>query len=114
MAWIDTWGSNSTHNTNDDNAEALKKIQEDVAWVLTNKSSISIYMFHGGTNMGFQNAGLWIDNALAAVTSRYDYGAPLDESVRPTEAYYAIRETIITHLGGDSTVPDVPVKTPPH
>ncbi|KFY11897.1 hypothetical protein V491_07003 [Pseudogymnoascus sp. VKM F-3775] len=112
VTWIDTWGSNTTHHTNDGNAEALKKIQEDVAWVLTNRSSINIYMFHGGTNMGFQNAGLWIDNALAAITSSYDYGAPLDESGRPTEAYHAIRETIIEYLGDNSSVPDIPVKSP--
>ncbi|KFX98977.1 hypothetical protein V490_01998 [Pseudogymnoascus sp. VKM F-3557] len=112
VTWIDTWGSNSTHNTNDGNAAALKAIQDDVAWVLTNRSSISIYMFHGGTNKGFQNAGLWIDNALAAVTTSYDYGAPLDESGRPTDAYHAIRETIIAHLGDNSTVPDIPVKSP--
>lgn len=62
--------------------------------------------------MGFQSAGLWIDNSLSAVTTSYDYGAPLDESGRPTDAYYALRETIIAYLPDNSTVPDVPTKAP--
>jgi hypothetical protein len=65
-------------------------------------------MFHGGTNWGFDNGAIWGGSYLEAVTTSYDYGAPLDESGRPTNIYYQIRNLIAKHVPAGS-IPDVPI-----
>jgi beta-galactosidase GanA len=111
ITWLDLWASNSTYLTDVGSASAIQSIQEDLGWVLANKSSFSIYMFHGGTNWGFQNGADWSD-ALTPVVTSYDYGAPLDESGRTTDIYDALRETISSHVGVDS-LPSVPENLSP-
>lgn len=106
ITWLDQWGASNKHNDDSGNAGQIKSIQSDFETVLTNGSSISIYMFHGGTNWGFQN-GADFGDAYEPVTTSYDYGAPLDESGRPNDVYNAVRETIMKHVDG---VPDVPSK----
>ncbi|OJJ50408.1 hypothetical protein ASPZODRAFT_129029 [Penicilliopsis zonata CBS 506.65] len=108
----DQWGSNATHNDPDDDPADLNGFVNDLEFVLNGSNSISFYMFHGGTNYGFGNGGIWRDaNYLAAFTTSYDYGAPLDESGRTTELYYILRETIEKYFPNGSipaVVPDVP------
>ncbi|KAL3456277.1 hypothetical protein BJX64DRAFT_271041 [Aspergillus heterothallicus] len=58
-------------------------------------------MFHGGTN--------WDNNAYNAITTSYDYGAPLDASGRPNAIYHALRSMIAARFDG---IPDVPIKPP--
>lgn len=106
ITWIDHWGAGNTHQDDSGNTAKIKSIQSDFATVFSNGSSISIYMFHGGTNWGFQN-GANSGNAYEPVTTSYDYGAPLDESGRPNDVYHAIRQTIMSHVNG---VPDIPSK----
>src|SRR6202044_3440214 len=43
--WFDYWGR--PHHTTDGKAQAA-----ELAWILQQGYSISIYMFHGGTNFG--------------------------------------------------------------
>ena len=103
----DQWGVNNTHQEDSGNTAKIQSIQSDFTTVLVNGSSISIYMFHGGTNWGFQN-GADFGSAYEPVTTSYDYGAPLDESGRPNDIYHAIRQTIKSHTKGD--IPKVPSK----
>lgn len=107
VTWIDDWSSNSPHQITSGNADAEKAVQNDLDYILAGNNSFSIYMFHGGTNWGFENGGIWVNNRLNAVTSSYDYGAPLDESGRATEVYHKIRDTISKHVPAGS-IPDVP------
>ncbi|KAI0457963.1 glycosyl hydrolases family 35-domain-containing protein [Xylaria acuta] len=104
ITWIDKWASNYTHQADSGNAEKIQSIQSDLSTAIKNGSSFSIYMFHGGTNWGFQN-GANSGDAYEPVTTSYDYGAPLDESGRPNDVYNAIRQTIASLVDG---VPDVP------
>lgn len=104
---FDYWGSNSTHKTPAGDAASSRTILADIDWVLAHNDSISLYMFHGGTNWGFDNGGIWLDSSLHAITTSYDYGAPLDESGRPTAIYYQIRDVIAKHVPAGS-IPDVP------
>ena len=106
ITWIDQWGANNTHQDDSGNTAKIQSIQNDLATVLKNGSSFSLYMFHGGTNWGFQN-GADFGSAYEPVTTSYDYGAPLDESGRPNDIYRAIRKTIQSHVGD---LPDIPAK----
>lgn len=106
ITWIDQWGANNTHSSDIGNTAQIQSIQSDFDAVLSNGSSFSIYMFHGGTNWGFQN-GADFGSAYEPVTTSYDYGAPLDESGRPNSVYMAVRSTISKYV---KDIPDVPSK----
>ncbi|KAH8691660.1 putative beta-calactosidase [Talaromyces proteolyticus] len=107
VTWLDTWASNYSFETDVGNAAATKEVISDLDWILSNNNSFSLYMFHGGTNLGFDNGGIWGGTYLEAVTTSYDYGAPLDESGRPTEIYYEIRDLISKYVPAGS-IPAVP------
>lgn len=107
VTWIDDWSNGTAHHYTSGNPAATKQVLDDLDWILAGNNSFSIYMFHGGTNWGFENAGIWVNGRLNAVTSSYDYGAPLDESGRPTQIYHQIRDMISAHVPAGS-IPDVP------
>lgn len=111
--WMDIWGSDSEHHTAENDTEQLKKTTEEIDWVLSQNASFNLYMFHGGTNWGFENGGLMSDGGghLTPVTTSYDYGSPLDESGRTNEFYYALRKVVLKHTQGKST-PDAPKNKP--
>ena len=104
----DRWGSNFTHTTASGNSSVTDGKLDDLNFILSGGNSFSIYMFHGGTNWGLENGGIGGDyNNTNAFTTSYDYGAPLDESGRPTEIYHQIRELISKYVPRGS-IPDVP------
>ncbi|KAJ5812920.1 Glycoside hydrolase family 35 [Penicillium robsamsonii] len=110
ITWLDQWASNYVHKSNVGNKEAIDKITTDVKWLLNNNGSFNLFMFHGGTNWGFQNGADWAD-ALQPITTSYDYGAPLDETGRRTDIYLEIRKTIGAIVGED-TLPALPDEEP--
>ncbi|KAJ5956161.1 hypothetical protein N7501_010440 [Penicillium viridicatum] len=110
ITWLDQWASNYTHKSNVGDKEATDKITKDIKWLLNNNGSFNLFMFHGGTNWGFQNGADWAD-ALQPITTSYDYGAPLDETGRTNEIYHAIRETIGAIIGDDK-LPALPAEQP--
>lgn len=89
--WFDWWGG--THHTT--SAETAAGHLEAL---LAAGASVSIYMFHGGTNFGLTNGANHKGRYLPIVTS-YDYDAPLDEAGEPTEKYWAFREVIGRYAG---------------
>lgn len=110
VTWLDQWASNNSFTTDSGDASSIQNIQSDLDWILKQNGSFSLYMFHGGTNWGFQNGADWGD-ALEPVITSYDYGAPLDESGRPNDIYDAIRQTIGSYVGTDN-IPPVPADKP--
>ena len=107
----DQWGSNNPHNTTVGNPGDVEQFVKDINYVLGNSSaSISLYMFHGGTNFGFGNGALW-QNRTTVFTSSYDYGAPLDESGRTTDLYFTLRNTFQQYVPNGS-IPNVPANLP--
>ena len=78
-AWFDVWGQR--HSTVD-----YKRPAEQLDWMLGQGVSVSMYMFHGGTNFGFMNGANYADTYQPTVTS-YDYGAFLTENGEYTEQY---------------------------
>ncbi|KAL7623340.1 hypothetical protein AAE478_007021 [Parahypoxylon ruwenzoriense] len=89
----DFWGSENVHQTSEGRPSQVQRFVEDLDYVLEANNSISLYMFHGGTNFGFSNGALW-KGYTAVFTTSYDYGSPLDESGRITELYLTFRRTI--------------------
>lgn len=105
--WFDYWGGK--HHTTDIRTQA-----QELQWMLEQGASVSLYMFHGGTNFGWMN-GADHDPTdsqvqyLPYVTS-YDYDAPLSESGRITDKYRAFRQTIALATG--ATLPEIPQDPP--
>ncbi|KAI0008119.1 family 35 glycoside hydrolase [Xylariaceae sp. FL0662B] len=102
----DFWGSENPHNTSVGRPSQIEQFVKDLDYVLGANNSISLYMFHGGTNFGFSNGAIW-KNYTAAFTTSYDYGSPLDESGRTNDLYFTFRDTIQKY------VPEGSIPTPP-
>ena len=86
--WFDHWGD--PHERRDDALQA-----QELVWMLSQDAAVNIYMFHGGTNFGFNNgANADDERSYKPTTTSYDYLAALDEAGRPTSKYFAFREAI--------------------
>ena len=99
--WFDHWGGPHAHTSAETQAANLE-------WILSHGYSVSIYMFHGGTDFGWMNGANSSDTKKdyePDVTS-YDYDSALDESGRPTPKYFAFRDVIAKTTG--VTPPPVP------
>jgi beta-galactosidase len=102
IGWFDHWGAK--HQT-----VKPETVAKGVEWMLENKISFSLYMFHGGTSFGFMNgANTSRTDPYQPDTSSYDYDSPLDEAGRPTPKYYALRDVIKKYLPAGETLPEVP------
>jgi beta-galactosidase len=102
--WFDFWGG--PHHTTDAKAQA-----SELEWILQQGYSISIYMFHGGTNFGWMNGANMDKTPYEPDVTSYDYDAALDESGRPTAKYFMFRDAIAKATG--VTPPAVPAVDPP-
>ena len=97
--WFDHWGAKHEHT------DAAKQVSE-IAWMLKQKYSVSMYMIFGGTSFGwFSGANSNGHNYQPDVTS-YDYDAPIDEAGQPRPKYFEIRKAIQQATG--VTPPPVP------
>lgn len=98
-AWFDNWGDR--HSTKDRHTAA-----RDYEWMLANNISVSMYMFHGGTNFWYTNGAN--SPPYRAQPTSYDYDAPLSESGRMTEKFMLFREAALRHLPPGESLPPVP------
>lgn len=100
--WFDSWGRK--HHTG-----TVKRVIDDLKWMLDHHASFSIYMAHGGTTFGTYSGA----NAPPYLpqTSSYDYDAPINESGNATDKFYAIRELFSNYLQPGETLPPVPTAT---
>ena len=95
--WFDFWGA---HHHTTGAAEAAAELDE----LLATGASVSLYMFHGGTNFGFTNGANDKGVYQPTVTS-YDYDAPLTESGDPGEKFWAFRDVIAKYAPVPDEVP---------
>jgi beta-galactosidase len=105
--WFDSWGH--PHQTRPTPPQL-----EDVDYILAHGAGLNLYMFHGGTSFGFMSgADMSRGNYLPDTTS-YDYGAPLDESGRPTPKFFELRKIFAKYspCGDESCLPPVPASAP--
>lgn len=99
--WFDHWGDkHASTNT--------KQQADDLAFMLRNGYSVSIYMFHGGTSFGWMNGANSNGKNYEPDVTSYDYDSPLNESGRPAPKYFALRDVIAT--AGKKTLPAVPAQ----
>lgn len=98
--WFDHWMKD--HHVRD--AEDVAGVLDDI---LTQGSSLNMYMFHGGTNFGFYNGANHIV-AYEPTTTSYDYDAPLTEWGDPTAKFEAVRSV----LGKHGIAPTCPLPEP--
>jgi beta-galactosidase len=103
--WFDSWGK--PHHTGAPIAKQLK----DLTWVLSHGYSVSLYMFHGGTDWGFLNGANANGKQYSPQTTSYDYSAPLNEAGDPTPDYYAFRR-LFRQYAPAHTLPPVPAQVP--
>lgn len=101
--WFDRWGM--PHRTG-----PTPKILKELAWMLENNASFSIYMVHGGTSFGF-TAGA-NSPPFRPQTTSYDYDAPISEAGWATPKFHAIRNLFQKHLAPGESLPDVPGPNP--
>ncbi|MDR3734086.1 MAG: beta-galactosidase [Acidobacteriaceae bacterium] len=100
--WFDHWGH--PHET-----RPTDKQVQDLNYILSHKSSINIYMFHGGTSFGFMAGASWTNNEYLPDVTSYDYDAPLDEAGHATAKFYAYRDVLAKYADGPlPAVPEVP------
>jgi beta-galactosidase len=99
--WFDHWGERHHVRPADEAAATLDEI-------LAANASVSLYMFHGGTNFGFMNGANLDGTAYLADVTSYDYDAPLTETGDPTPKYFAFQQVI----GKYASLPDLPLPSP--
>lgn len=103
-AWFDVWGQrHSTVN--------YQRPAEQLDWMLGHGVSVSMYMFHGGTNFWYTNGANTAGGYRPQPTS-YDYDAPLGEWGNCYPRYHAFREVIQKHLPQGTVLPEVPADNP--
>jgi len=102
--WFDFWGA---HHHTTGAAEAAAELDE----LLATGASVSLYMFHGGTNFGFSNGANDKGVYQPTVTS-YDYDAPLTESGDPGEKFWAFRDVIAKYAPVPDEVPAASAPAP--
>lgn len=103
-AWFDVWGK--PHSRRD-----YKGPAQQLDWMLSHNVSVSMYMFHGGTNFAYTNGANTAYGYEPQPTS-YDYDAPLGEYGNITPKYMAFRQVIQKHLPPGQTLPPVPKENP--
>jgi len=103
--WFDSWGT--PHH----GGAAIAQQLSDLSWALSHGYSVSLYMFHGGTDWGFLNGANADGKKYEPQTTSYDYSAPLDEGGDPTPAYFALRK-LFREYAPNKTLPPVPALTP--
>ncbi len=87
--WLDHWGG--AKSITDGGVRSFDRL-------ISHDVSVSLYMFHGGTNFGFMNGANWGGGFEPDITS-YDYDAPLDEAGRPRKKYFGFRDSIAKKTG---------------
>lgn len=101
-AWFDVWGK---HHSRVD----LKNPTAQLDWMVANDVSVSLYMFHGGTNFAYTN-GANNSNGYEPQPTSYDYDAPLGEWGNAYPKYWAFRAAIQKHR--TDSLPPVPANNP--
>ncbi len=90
--WFDHWYEDHHTRTPED-------ICKDTQGLFDCDASFNFYMFHGGTNFGFNNGANHTETLYQPTITSYDYCAPLSEAGDMTPTYYAIQDLIARNTG---------------
>ncbi|HJN15532.1 MAG TPA: glycoside hydrolase family 35 protein [Armatimonadota bacterium] len=100
--WFDHWGEEHHTRSPESAAATLDRMLELGA-------SVSIYMFHGGTNFGFMNGANCTPDEYQPTVGSYDSDAAINEAGDLTDKYRAFKETIAKYVD----VPEIDVEDAP-
>lgn len=103
-AWFDEWGRRHS-------SVSYERPAEQLDWMLSHGVSVSMYMFHGGTNFEYTN-GANTGRGYQPQPTSYDYDAPLGEWGNCYPKYHAFRKVIQKYLPEGTVLPDVPTDNP--
>lgn len=108
--WLTHWGEKWAEVGTAD-------ICKEVDFLMKNKKSFSLYVFHGGTNFGFtagansarvDGAKSGLNHSYMPDLTSYDYNAPITEEGRITEKYRELRKVIQQYLPENEMLPEIP------
>lgn len=97
--WFDHWGERH-------HSRSYRTVIPELKTMLSENGNFSFYMFHGGTNFGF-NSGANFDKVYQPTVTSYDDDALLTEWGGYTPKYHAVRKVLLQHRGL------APAKLPP-
>jgi beta-galactosidase len=105
--WFDHWGEPHHVRSVDSAAAAL-------AGILDAGGSVSIYMAHGGTNVGLGSGANHDGVRLQPTVTSYDSDAPVAENGALRPKFHRFRELLLAATGADPRPlpPDPPMLTP--
>jgi beta-galactosidase len=101
--WLDNWSGE--HHTVDPTWYA--EVLDDI---LSRGGSVSMYMYHGGTNFNFNSGGTGLTTEFLPIITSYDYDAPLSECGDPTDKFYTVRDTISKYMTVPTGTPSTSTK----
>ncbi len=84
------WGS-------EQQALSAERVAEQIDSLLSEGTSISLKVCHGGTTFGHWGGAVADDEGYAPVVTSYDCGAPISEQGAQTPLFYKIREVMRKH-----------------
>lgn len=100
--WFDHWSEKHQ-------SRAPQEVAREVDDMLNAGGSVNFYMFHGGTNWGFNNgANEFTGKDFAPIVTSYDFDAPVSECGDLTPKFFALQEVIRKYR------PDAPFAAPPN
>ncbi len=91
--WFDRWDEKEKHHQRPA-FEVVYELKE----FLKHDASFNFYMFHGGTNFGFNSGANCYGEYQPTITS-YDYDVLLNEWGGYTDKYHAVRKVLLEHQG---------------
>lgn len=102
--WFNAWGKRQGQE------RSVEEIAGELDDLLSAGGHVNIYLFHGGSNFGFNAGANCFHGVYTGDTSSYDYGAPLSECGDPTPLFFAFREVIRKYRAGVSHEVPPPVR----
>ncbi len=100
--WFDHWYEQHHMRDAGECADVLKEM-------LDGGHSVNLYMFHGGTNFGF-NSGANYEEFLQPTVTSYDYNCPVSECGDLTDKYMDIHKVMEEHLGRELPITNGNIK----
>lgn len=101
--WFDHFGERH-------HSRPVASVETELKAMLNADANFSFYMFHGGTNFGF-NAGANYDVFYNPTVTSYDDDALLNEWGGYTPKYHAVRKILLAHQGlAEEALPPEPAR----
>ncbi len=96
---MELWNGSAVHFNEKCVKRDLCEIKKSVEGALKFTEFFNLYMFHGGSNFGFNNGAVYSGGKYIPQAQTYDVQAPLGEYGNKTEKYFLEQKTICDYMG---------------